>query len=669
MGKILGFYELWAYEQNKDYSTYDVYDRSDIYKMYYPRSGYAAYMRAGSGEDYQNYKTWMLYAPDETKPQYVEIFSCVNDDSSGASLYEGLKAGDPLPLYFGMYDNTRAVDKQLDLIPVEVGGDGNCLFLMNASQTEKVKVNDKEVQVVTFQSQITYGDISWENAIKNSSNRVEIIASMISGVYAYFILYPVLPFDPALTSPQNLFLQEKAGEIDNNLITQWNPETGSKILSWTDSANTINDASVETYCRTRLGTVDNTGKDHITVDGGDAGKYTPYTKLNVQTSGFQRWATDPLTTLNTSTSVKETYVDVNMRNRRSVTYGGDTWEFSGPNGGRRLYLARRPTLDKDGLSWVPDGMKINFTGNYFGQGSQTVRVTSVMCDGTEMLSKQYEETLVKDSTITIPTNYLKRPPKDGEEMTITVRVDSDLFAPQTNYSTFTDTLTYDEGNVDITPTVIEMDGMRYKIIVPRVGAKLWLSVDGVNTLQTPLATWDGTTTYELLAPFVTEWGIFTSWENDDKTLWGTDYTEMPYISIRAHAFTWDGGSLVIWLNKDEALQEAFSFTSQNDTFTLSGRSHDVVNYLTDGKKNYTSVTGEIKGYIVPWLENYGTTKESVERAVEQGHVVYRSPYGRVCNVAITDASVNTDVGITEVSVNIVEEDGAVSYTSVATLDA
>lgn len=130
-----------------------------------------------------------------------------------------------------------------------------------------------------------------------------------------------------------------------------------------------------------------------------------------------------------------------------------------------------------------------------------------------------------------------------------------------------------------------------------------------------------------------------------------------YEKQRYHVFDWGDDALVLWLMKDEPINEEWSFEADTTTSTLNGRKHDVVNYLTaHDNKNYTSVTSTVKGWIVPEVEKFGTTARKVEDMVEVGHVTYSSPYGRVATVAITGASVNTQRGLTEVSVELIEED-------------
>lgn len=596
-----------------------------------------------------NYTTWMIWQPSDTNTNYVQLVSATDTTVNGitTTLFERMSSSSPITEPYGVYkqnnvsSNTPTITT--DILSTSVSSYGFAHFYKTKIETTTLDGATRDV--VSFRHQYTGKYLDYSKAITNQNNSLTF-ESYIGTNTQMFILEPANPRYSGLVAPTNIYLQTSTSGTSTKTLDWWT--TNTLYWQWTDSANTIN-AGDYPKIRERDVTVSNDGSISY---GSWSADITP----TLKTSGYKRWSTKATTIPSCSTSVKCTGKAMYVMNCRKVTSLGKTTTFVSPTASQTIKFAKKPTLTKDGLSWTPEGMKVNFTSDYFGQGSMTLKFSAVNSGTTSILSKPYRTSVVKDTTVTIPTAYFKRPPKDGENLTLKIYLDTDVYAPSNYLVSIADTLTYDEGNVDVTPTVTEIDGLRYKVDVPYANTvKVWLSVNGENTLLDGTVS-GGHTIYEVVPPFCTDYAIFVSYENSDKTKWGTAYVEMPKINIRAHAFTWNGGSVVIWLNKDTALTESFTFSPQSTTHTLVGRSHDVVTYLSDGEKNYTSVTGDIKGYIVPDIETYGTTKESIEKMVEQGHVLYRAPYGRVCNVAVTGADITTDKGITEVSISIVQED-------------
>ena len=633
MGIIQGFYQLRAYNNSS-------------YKVHYPRSG-SPVMRT-QNNDVNNYQTWMLWQPSDTDASYVQLISATNVLDTNYSVYDSLNDGsEAFNIYRQPSITSSNITIQTDTLDFSKNASGISQFIKTKKAT--ATVNNVSCDVVTFQHCYTKKYLDCSKAISNQSNSLTLETSSENDTQK-FILEPINPYYDKLVAPSSIYLQSAIGSTALQINNWYIPMIEKYYWQWTNSENTIIAEDCLNYSE-RDATLNNSG----------TWSYGNWTYLNVspsdlKTIGYKSWQTSPTTIPQCSTSIKQVAKQIRIATVRKLTAYGKTITFYSTTASQTIYFAKIPNLNYDGLSWTPEGMKVNISSDYFGQGSMKLKFTSVTSDLEEILSTAYEVSVVKDTTITIPTANFKRPPNEGDTLRLTFLVDTDVYAPGNWYESILGILSYDAGNVDVTPTVTEIDGFRYKVDVPYANTvKVWLSVNGENTLLDGTVS-GGHTIYEVIPPFCTDYAIFVSYENSDKTKWGTAYVEMPKINIRAHAFTWSGGSVVIWLNKDTALTESFTFSPQSTTHTLAGRSHDVVTYLSDGEKNYTSVKGDIKGYIVPQLETYGTTKESIEKMVEQGHVLYRAPYGRVCNVAVTGADITTDVGITEVSISIVQED-------------
>lgn len=614
-----------------------------------------------------NYTTWMLWQSMDNETDYVQLVSATNALSSNSTIYSNLTASKPLTQKYNVFRQTALGSTSLkvasETLKEGISMNDEWHFLIN--KVLDGKVMDKPCDIVAIYTPgTTHYYLDFSKAIANQNNSVTLESSQAYRNQLFF-LEPIDPHFSGLTAPtaDSINLQQTTSMRELSNIRWWT--TKNWYWSWTDTADTILKDDPHAY-RYQTATLNNNNAWTY----GSWTDWADYTSANTITSGYNRWAKDPITVPECSDSVKKVGAQIQMYTHRDVTALGKTTRFTSPTVSRWTYFAKKPTLAKDGLSWTPEGLKINFSSDYFGQGFMSLKFSSIaavhphnrpggiiqLYSFEEILMNSFTTSIVLDSTVTIPTSYFSRPPSLNEILRISVYVDTDLYAPGNAKYSLEDVVSYDEGNVDVAPTITKLDGLRYQADVPYADTvKMWMSVDG-QTYEIEGTVSNGHTIFEIMPPFMTDYALFTSYENSDKTIWGTAYTPMEKINIRAHCFTWNGDSVVIWLNKDTALTESFTFSPQSTTHTLAGRSHDVVTYLSDGEKNYTSVTGDIKGYIVPQCETYGTTKESIEKMVEQGHVVYRAPYGRVCNVAVTGADITTDKGITEVSVSIVQED-------------
>ena len=637
MGIIQGFYQIRAYKDTD-------------YTLYYEGSGTPVMKKATLS--WYNYSNWMVWQPVDSSTSQISLISTTKGNYDGKSFYSMISSSNVKNMSFNTYQcSLNSTTPNIIATALSQTNEGKTQqWIM--TKTGTATYDGVTCDVVTFKHCLTSKYLDCTKAMADTTASPTLEDG--TNDYQKWVLSPMQPYDPDLAAPTNFFLQSSTTSTSGKTLDWWT-KYSPWYWQWTDTTNTINAGYSHKY-RER--------SDEVKSDGstttGTWSAWTAQTSSNWVTVGNKRWMTNATTVTAPGTNGKCRKKLIQMQTVRPLTVLGATIDFHSTTGSGTISFADAPTLTKDGMSWTPEGLLVNFTSSYFGKGSMTLTIGKIRdSSGANVTNKSFKATVVQDTTITIPTEYFTRPLVKDETLTLQIWIDTDIYAPNNRSTILTDTAAYHDGNVDITPTVTELDGLRWKVNVPwGYNVKAWLNIDGVNTPLTGTVE-DTHTIFEVIPPFGgKKYAVFVCMESSDKTKWGTAYVELPAVNIRAHAFTWDGGSVFIWLNKDEALQEGYTFTPQATTHTLAGRSHDVVTYLSnaEGDKNYTSVTGDIKGYIVPQIETYGTTRDSIEKLVEQGHVLYRSPYGRVCNVAVTGADINTDIGITEVSVSIVQED-------------
>lgn len=678
MGIIQGFYKILAYADLLNVSRY----YSDIIShLYFSSVGSPLVMRTGDN-DARNSRAWMLFQPDDEVEENVRIISASNvikvEDGSStpytSTCYKELKLiADGSIGEENLYFICNSVDGEVHtsqdhIITASYANPNTSVFKKEKISTKTI--DGVECDIVSFKVIDTespyYGKYIDSTGALASQGGDLSYADYTGGYFQQFCLLPCDPYDPDLVSPKDVSITRNTSEV-NMLPQDWYylnyPEENiTGYPCWIDSASTINN-NCDYNVALRFGEMAN--DDTWKKTDWETASLSP--EQIITTSSFNRIGNFGRTFPAVSTSIKQVSAEVTVQPKRTLSVLSATIDFVAEKASGSVRLAKPAHVLIETIAWTPEGMKLNFANDYFGQGATTITITSISTTGTlssgipitvQFLSKEFETTIVKDTAVTIPFEYFSKPPKNGKNVNVRMIVDTDVYAPHTNSQRHGLDVIYDSGTVDVKPFLTIIDNLRYEAIVPYANdVRMWMSVDGSLYELTGVVE-DGKTKFEVIPPSGTEYGLFTVYENSDLTEWGTNYYDRPKMEHKAHIFTWDDGACIIWLNKDAPLNESFSFDTYSTTHTFAGRQHDVVSYLTDGSKNFTSVSGEVSGYIYPDIKcpDYGTTCEDIEAMVEQGHVLYRSPFGRVCNVAVTGASITTERGITEVKINIIEED-------------
>ena len=302
-------------------------------------------------------------------------------------------------------------------------------------------INGTTCDVVSFQHSNTSKYLDATKAIASQDEWVTLESSTGKNEQ-YFVLVPCAYLDSEVTAPTNIYLQAIKGDTSNALTTQWQDLT-TYYPMWTDSANTINNGYKTAY-RTRDATMDNTGKWTY----GSWSATSTYATTDITTKGYQRWGAS-VTIPECSTSIKEVAKCISLYTYRTLTAFGKTLNFQSTTTTQTLYFAKRPTFEIDDWSWTPEGMKLNFTSDYFGQGALYLTISSIIAYRSlptqstgvvrpsfyklELLKKSYSTSIVADTTITIPTEYFSYPPKDGETiLPCLITVGTDVYNPR-NY--------------------------------------------------------------------------------------------------------------------------------------------------------------------------------------------------------------------------------------------
>ena len=132
------------------------------------------------------------------------------------------------------------------------------------------------------------------------------------------------------------------------------------------------------------------------------------------------------------------------------------------------------------------------------------------------------------------------------------------------------------------------------------------------------------------------------------TTWGAWATTLTNQTFRAcHMLYIEGNLLALTLRKDEPVSEEHSLTATYEASALDARAHEVVRFAPTVKSAFT-----IQGSIVKDVSTLSLT--DVDKLVG-GHGWYRTPTGRVCNVAVVSANTASHRHWYDVSISVIEE--------------
>ena len=323
-------------------------------------------------------------------------------------------------------------------------------------------------------------------------------------------------------------------------------------------------------------------------------------------------------------------------------------------GGSCVAVSRDVETELSGtVYWSPAGLRVPCSNDYQDAGLLAYAAQYMCQDAagyTPAASCEYS-----DGAFTIPADAAGGIPAKGSKVRISHRaeqVDIGMSNLSADYPA-SQAVEYDGGTVRIAPAVADGEGATMVATVPRTQTvRMWVLLDG-KTFELAGTEGDGKTTFAYEYPFGRDYKLFASYANADGSEWGTSETDMPAKSLRAHAWNWDGGSLVLWLDSDY-VKESRDYSLSTDTHVLAGRGKPAVSILADSNGgSYLEVSGSVSGVLLP-DDRFGCTVDSVEALLKQGFARYRSPSGRMADVAVTGASVEISRGYASVSIDQVE---------------
>ena len=449
------------------------------------------------------------------------------------------------------------------------------------------------------------------------------------GTNQRWALVPTVAQDANMPVPSEVGLASSIGGAGSQVVPD-----GTWYATWRCSDAWATDGPNSYRYRLRTRYMDPDGSQW-----GDWGEWGEWSTAAARLDGTRAWLAD---SIDGNLDVDE-YKAMQVQFQVASQGVGETENVSGMPADELLLVAYEPKVVIESATLTAEGLELAYTSDY-PYGAMSVYLESLSFDGTDALASKATFRLAEDEgTFTVPFGSLKALPSEGDVASLTFYEGSDVAARFTTLHSASPTVSIASGTVDVDVEFEDSDALTERAVPDKSGCRVFLQTDsGLFELEEP---------FDVPYPFGSEYTVVTVYENGDD--WGIDVTERPVkAGKRAHALTWEGGGVVVWLREGEALTESRTVTARHSEANLMGRAHSTVDFM-----GQTAVKGSFEGAvdITGLTDPYGTTRYTLEHAVEVGKCLYRSPFGRVAKVAVTGYSLTVRRGWAEVSVDYIEE--------------
>ena len=377
---------------------------------------------------------------------------------------------------------------------------------------------------------------------------------------------------------------------------------------------------------------------------GEWGEWGEWADSSATVKGSTAWLTEGVDASFGLADAKQLEVQLEVRamstDGKSAIHGGSTSD---------VLTARWVPAAALTAGWSPEGLRIGVASSDGWPGTLGIDVLDVRAGGTVVFDAGSEPlredglAASGDSTI-VPASRLLAAPRAGDELTVTYRLRTDADKAWTEARTATVALASTGGTADLGAKVAEGPGRAAVVTLADLGATtVWWS-DGTRTREAIGGGGEWSVPY----PFGGGVTIMAASTSADGTRWGTWSVAYGPTKAPCHAWNWDGGSALLELREGSALETGYTLEAVYDAAALCGREREAVTYQGTTKGSF-----DAEGVLVPGVSE--STAADFEALLAQGHATYRSPSGRVTDVAVTGVSFEEHRRHTTVKVSMIEE--------------
>lgn len=473
---------------------------------------------------------------------------------------------------------------------------------------------------------------------------------------------PVLESLPQVTGIQSVRTQE--------------PAISSKYI-WYDNKN---DETFKTYLRVPLNYyASNGGIEHSTqltktiitdgVESTETSDRTAFEELTLtkETDNSRYIADIPAVTADTTKKIKKWEFSDYYRTTKTLTETEfikfpDGISYTGTVVENKQYLTYLPDLSIRCV-FSPKGLYIVPTCDYVDEGYGSMRLWLKPKENNIVRSPISKDYTTPGQTFLVGQDRLASIPTEGSTIAFDWIPQTDINSGTSSSKlTKTATIEYEGGTVSAHTLTIDYSDKRNATLKAVVSdarvrnCECWLLYGGKR--YKPLTSYNTGSllhpkaVFEIAHPFNKDFTVLAIWQEEDGDHWQVMHQHVSATQEHIHAFNWDGGSAIIWMNKNEALEVGETNTPVTTETQYGGRLHPTVQYLQVDGVNVTNQSGQAKGYLLNSDPSpYGTTRVDIRELAKVGNCIYRMPTGEIFECAVTGTETTVQGQTTAVTVN------------------
>lgn len=541
----------------------------------------------------------------------------------------------------------------------------------NDSRSQRWKVTEygttvidgKECTVVTFGSYVTGGGdtrfMDVRNALTTNSANVQLGAYEVGTDYSQrFALYPTSPKSDDLVVPANLGWVEELGST-NRAVTLNEAEV--LYPSWTTATSWPTDSANGYQWRYR--------KHSMSAETGAWGAWTnwiAWEPVAVRVESKNVWAADGL-----PATVDSGYTQMQYELQvRAVSYEGSSdgeSEEERTEGEMKVGEFAAATLTAIQvvnvelgyeLGFGPEGLRIPYTSEYSGTVSLIVENIQEGhgSGGAELLKESVSfDSVDSNGSVLIPVSKFVRWLEDEENVRVTYSTCGDDGIIDSYISVWDPhVISYNTGKgLTVTPTISVGKGRAFTVRVVNANvSRAWLRRNGTLAemkVKNQIA--------QIYYPFGEDlqWEVFVAAHSTEGDRWGVAFFNQEEFKALmtgyrpCHAFNWDGGSFLLEVRQSEYLETDYTIENDAQAYKLNKRAWDTYRF-GDTKSGKFKAVGAIYDFL-----DLESTKKDLEALIDARHVLYRSPHGDMCDVAVLGASMTCNRDIWTVTIDMARE--------------
>lgn len=494
---------------------------------------------------------------------------------------------------------------------------------------------------VTNDGQTFMMDVSRSDS--SAGNNVQIWGALNNDAQL-FILVPATT-ESVLPTPYNLGISTSLGGPGNTW--QKNNTETEFFPTFQCSSSWVSDGNNHFEWRWRKRWLKGTTNTWQSNNGSGWGAWKAWATPSVYKQGNRLWISYSLESEYDFENYDNKHEEFEFQVRPVVTNGYSM--LHGTAASAIVHVYHKPDVSITDATFSPEGLRLGCTTDY-PYGTTYITVNKIKKNGTNILDApvRLEIQSATDSDL-IEIDKLNTVPTAGT-YSIEYQVGYDQMAKFNDIEKENVSLTYDGGNFDCSPTLVE-DGLRLFAVAPALShISAWVT-DGRQLLECPRTT-DyaapvGSVAFDVPFAMGKESVIFVSTYSDDETQYGAASAEWANDYI-AHGFTTLEGHSA-FLHKFVGAMPTMSRnrSSVYEADVLDARIRESISFNGTVKSTLTAYGDLLKP------DDYSTIDDF--EFLEGKHAIFRDLYGDTWQVAITSIDYTRNEKYDRVTVSMIEE--------------